>query len=124
VEEKAKIYERGYSSGVNNRRYQGINSVRSVFNLSEPRPDIPPIPAMKVPKKALVRKVWVQRNPLQSLLENIVNKAINLYPDEIGKGHPEVLTSHKTTSGYASEEKRRRRKPARRRTHTHGKKIR
>jgi hypothetical protein len=124
VEGKAKIYGRGYSSGVNNRRYQGINSVRSVFNLSEPRPDIPPIPAMKVPKKALVRKVWVQRNPLQSSLENIINKAINLYPDEIGKGHPEILTWYKTTSSYIAGKKRKRRRPARRRIHTHGKKIR
>src|SRR5579884_1260070 len=69
--------ETGYSSGVNHRRDQGINSVGSVFNLSEPRPHIPSIPALKVPRKALVRKVRVQKNLLQSSLENIVNKAIN-----------------------------------------------
>jgi phospholipase C len=114
----------GYSSGVNDRRDQGINSVGSVLNLSEPRPHIPSIPALKVPKKALVRKVRVQRNPLQSSLENIANKAINLYPDEIRKRHPELLAWHKTTSGYIAEKKRKRRKPARKRTRAHGKKVR
>lgn len=65
--------ETGYSSSVNNRRDQGINSVTGVLNLSTPRPDIPSPSAVKIPKKALVSKVQVQKNPLQSSLENIVN---------------------------------------------------
>ena len=106
----------GYSNSVNNRRDQGINSVRNAINLSAPRADIPSLPAMKALKKALARKVRVkaQKNPLQIALGNIANRAIKLYPDEIRKRHPELLSWHKTNSSHTSYKKKRR-KSARKR---------
>lgn len=121
--ERFAPHDGGYSDSVNIRRDQGINSVRNVLNLSVPRADIPSLPALKLHKKAMVSKVRVQKNPLQSSLENIVNRAIKLYPDEIKKNRPELLSWHKASSIHTAGKKKRR-KSVPKPTHAHAKKIR
>lgn len=57
-------------------------------------------------------KVQVQKNPLQIALENIANRAIKLYADEVKERHPELLNWHKTDSSHTADEKKHR-KPVR-----------
>ncbi len=75
----------GYSKNANYRRDKGINSVRRVLNRSAPRIDTPTIAS-------------AQKNPLQTALENVANKAIKLYPDEIKKNNPKLLEWHEKNS--------------------------
>jgi phospholipase C len=111
-----------YSDSVNNRRDQGINTVRSVLNLSSPRTDTPPLPTLRGVRKALARKVQVQaeveKNPLQTSLENVATKAIKLYPDEIKKRHPELLSWYKASLRHLDNNKNRRKFNGKRTTKT------
>jgi hypothetical protein len=93
-----------------------------VLNLSSPRTDTPPLPTLRGVRKALARKVQVQaeveKNPLQTSLENVATKAIKLYPDEIKKRHPELLSWYKASLRHLDNNKNRRKFNGKRTTKT------